>query len=820
MSGAMATPDGWADIPDELSAAGITDDLLVITELSFIKQLGWYDLWIVAVVSLIPCIPMLILFEWQRHRRTHFWPKARYQPGRGLSSQFPGIGAWAMGILRAPDEELMDVAGLEGFVFMRLMRMGCRLSLFGSVIAIPVTWIFLSEGDGSLRFLDWTVNVVVDNDWKLWAAVCAVWLVTLHTLYDVIQECEAFVKLRQQFLTKTEIMEDDPQATYSVMVERVPRECRADAALKAYFEHLFPGEVVCATIALADLGDLEKVLAERRGVLDALEHLRLEEEATGTAPQERLNLREGSYELVEAIPWYEAKLARLDERRRDLAAEIHKRSAEVEREATGTFFDRILATPQNLSTFGEGGKEDPVATGEGEREALLSRSVRRLDPTIATKHKSATGFVTFRSLRSCSVARQAQLSPRPFCMESCPQRPERKNLIWGNVPTSKTGRLVRHGFVSTVLVLLAMNWSSLIQICTYISHEWAPKHIPTAPYLVKLGYNIFSAYLPIMLVQAVLALLPFLYLGLAVFYERFKFASEVQQVVYRRYMLVQWANIYLSLVSGSIVTLVVGLVTNPLYLLEQLADLMPEAAVYFIELIIMKILLVLPFELSRIWPWFRIEVVARLFRDRLTERDLTEGAFEPPEFRYGFQYPGKIMVVTYALIFAGICPLVYPFALLHFCCAYLVYARQLLYVYVPKYETGGAFFETSIYTVLGSNLAGCFTFFAYLLLKEQYWHAWAVLVPTVGALVGWIFVSASYLHMNMTASIEIAVSADDSARSPPAFDQHWFRQPALDPNPDRVAKVEEPDDIHALKATPRRGGFFSRFGFGGGSSKE
>ena len=48
-----------------------------------------------------------------------------------------------------------------------------------------------------------------------------------------------------------------------------------------------------------------------------------------------------------------------------------------------------------------------------------------------------------------------------------------------------------------------------------------------------------------------------------------------------------------------------GLVTNPLYLLEQLADLMPEAAVYFIELIIMKILLVLPFELSRIWPWFR-----------------------------------------------------------------------------------------------------------------------------------------------------------------------------------------------------------------------
>ena len=99
-------------------------------------------------------------------------------------------------------------------------------------------------------------------------------------------------------------------------------------------------------------------------------------------------------------------------------------------------------------------------------------------------------------------------------------------------------------------------------------------------------------------------------------------------------------------------------------------------------------------------------------------------------------------------------------------------------------------------------------------MKEQYWHAWATLVPTVVALVGWGFISASYLHMNMTASIEIAVGANEAARGPPTFDQAWFRQPALDPNPDRISKVEEPDDIHALKAPgPKR-----RF-FGFGSSK-
>merc|ERR1712072_1146404 len=80
----------------------------------------------------------------------------------------------------------------------------------------------------------------------------------------------------------------------------------------------------------------------------------------------------------------------------------------------------------------------------------------------------------------------AQLSPRPFCMESCPQRPERKNLIWGNVPTSKTGRLVRHGFVSTVLVLLAMNWSSLIQICIHLARVGAQTY-PHGAQLHQMG---------------------------------------------------------------------------------------------------------------------------------------------------------------------------------------------------------------------------------------------------------------------------------------------------------------------------------------------
>ena len=69
---------------------------------------------------------------------------------------------------------------------MRLMRMGCRLSLFGSVIAIPVTWIFLSEGDGSLRFRLDGQRGRGQRPEALGRGLRGL-AQTLHTLYDVIR---------------------------------------------------------------------------------------------------------------------------------------------------------------------------------------------------------------------------------------------------------------------------------------------------------------------------------------------------------------------------------------------------------------------------------------------------------------------------------------------------------------------------------------------------------------------------------------------------------------------------------------------------------
>ncbi|KAH8060716.1 hypothetical protein JL722_4829 [Aureococcus anophagefferens] len=794
---------------------------------------------------------------------------------------------------------MVELVGLEAFVFIRFMRMGIRMTAFGSCIGVVLLVVFATtphEGGAlSDTFYSWTIGNVVHRSGRLWAPVVGVYLIVAHALYELFAECKAFVRLRQAFMTTAEKAAEGAnigehgqlQSTFSVMIERIPSECRADVALKAYFDHLFPGEVASAVVSLVDLDDLEALLGAQETVVSQLEHLLLERETTGDEPTEWhvdencAAAARGAGARVEAIPFYTAVLSQLNAKRTELLKRLYLAEQKIEDEAAlvvTTDREALLANGDRLDAYGEeagnaqivaaavgadviyevtvaagdaaaaaaepaaagregesllgagathsssntlrsddddleldgvdhgaasasfvssrgvlGGDLGGVRVGAGGKVQGLGRlgrarrrafSLRSEKPRLGTK--GGTGFVTFRSLRSAAIARQAQLSPRPFCMEAADHRPEPRNVIWANVTSSKTERLVRHNIMSLALACAALNWSMVMELCEKVSNVCIFWDNNTTNYWLSYCYELMQAYAPILLVNLILCILPFILMFIGKYYERFKFTSEVQQTVFRRYLMFELANIWLALVSGTIWTLLELLAEEPVTVLEYIALIMPQAAVYFVEMIIMKLMLVLPFEISRLWPWFRIEFVRRSFKDRLTDRDLTKGAFEPPEFRYGFQYPSKLMVLTYAFVFAGIAPIVYPFALVFFYCAYFVYTRQFLYVYVPYYEAGGAFFEIIIYSLIGSLFSGCLTFTFYLLVSKAYYHALASTGPLLATLIAWIFFQVGFGHMNQNLALESAIAADEaydaaSGDEPTcdAFTTEYFRQPAL-----------------------------------------
>ncbi|CAN0082613.1 unnamed protein product, partial [Hapterophycus canaliculatus] len=54
-------------------------------------------------------------------------------------------------------------------------------------------------------------------------------------------------------------------------------------------------------------------------------------------------------------------------------------------------------------------------------------------------------------------------------------------------------------------------------------------------------------------------------------------------------------------------------------------------------------------------------------------------------------YPTLLLVLVVCFVYAVISPFIVPAGAIFFAFAYLVYKYQALYVYVPKYESGGVF---------------------------------------------------------------------------------------------------------------------------------
>ncbi|KAH8082136.1 hypothetical protein JL720_8663 [Aureococcus anophagefferens] len=795
---------------------------------SWVSTLGWYEVWVVAACSAVPCVFMLAVFELQRHRRTSFWPRARYCPGKVLDSQYPGFGAWLAPLKAIPDDEMVELVGLEAFVFIRFMRMGIRMTAFGSCIGVVLLVVFATtphEGGAlSDTFYSWTIGNVVHRSGRLWAPVVGVYLIVAHALYELFAECKAFVRLRQAFMTTAEKAAEGANiGEHGQLQSTFSRETTGDEPTEWHVDENCAAAARGAGARVEAIPFYTAVLsqlnAKRTELLKRLylAEQKIEDEAALVVTTDREALLanddrlDASSPAVGADVIYEVTVAAGDA----AAAAAEPAAAGREGEsllgagATHSSSNTLRSDDDDLELDGVdhgaasasfvssrgvlGGDLGGVRVGAGGKVQGLGRlgrarrrafSLRSEKPRLGTK--GGTGFVTFRSLRSAAIARQAQLSPRPFCMEAADHRPEPRNVIWANVTSSKTERLVRHNIMSLALACAALNWSMVMELCEKVSNVCIFWDNNTTNYWLSYCYELMQAYAPILLVNLILCILPFILMFIGKYYERFKFTSEVQQTVFRRYLMFELANIWLALVSGTIWTLLELLAEEPVTVLEYIALIMPQAAVYFVEMIIMKLMLVLPFEISRLWPWFRIEFVRRSFKDRLTDRDLTKGAFEPPEFRYGFQYPSKLMVLTYAFVFAGIAPIVYPFALVFFYCAYFVYTRQFLYVYVPYYEAGGAFFEIIIYSLIGSLFSGCLTFTFYLLVSKAYYHALASTGPLLATLIAWIFFQVGFGHMNQNLALESAIAADEaydaaSGDEPTcdAFTTEYFRQPAL-----------------------------------------
>lgn len=150
-------------------------------------------------------------------------------------------------------------------------------------------------------------------------------------------------------------------------------------------------------------------------------------------------------------------------------------------------------------------------------------------------------------------------------------------------------------------------------------------------------------------------------------------------------------------------------------LIRLLGSQLPPVAMYYITYIVLKFCIGYGFELSRLVSLTSYHV-KRKFKCQAEWEKFESWA--PGAFTYHQSIPNDLLILTLALCYAVIAPMILIFAFLYFLLGWLVQRNQALNIHVPDWESNGSLWPHIHHRILAALLAAQITAVAYFAVKE------------------------------------------------------------------------------------------------------
>lgn len=251
-----------------------------------------------------------------------------------------------------------------------------------------------------------------------------------------------------------------------------------------------------------------------------------------------------------------------------------------------------------------------------------------------------------------------------------------------------------------------------------------------------------------------------------------------------RYFNFQMANIVVTIGTVSFVSLLRSDLSSsdvPILFVQTF----PKTGAYFIELLMMKIMLGLPWELSRVWAGFQFILVSSCTdRRQWTKRSQKAAYLTSPKLLFGWVYPSALSVMVIVMTYQVLTPLVSVFGLVYFSLGELVYKNNALYVYSADADSGGAMWN-SVFKRLVIGLAFAHVVLAcFLFVQGAYIYTTIVLALLVADFNFMIFCRHRYQLPTLVLPLEKASEKDALDRERRAFSRcrftnQTYEQPSL-----------------------------------------
>lgn len=573
----------------------------------------------------------------------------------------PGIFSWFKDLITRPDHEIIAAAGLDGYFFLRYMRLIVYICLVGIIITFPILLpVNATGGAGKTAFdlLSFGNIQTPEKKNRYYAHVFVGWVFFGFVLFTLYREVLFYASVRQAVLTSP--LYSTLVSSRTVLFQELPSELMNPESIASMLHG------VKYVFINKDASKLEKKVQERDKLVNKIEG---------------------------AVVGYLSKAVK-----NRLKNEKKNKSPAIEGDDISAYVPDKKRPKYRLKPI-IGKKVDTLEYGSTKVESLNSE-IRDMQARVGENKTLNSVFVTFHTQEQAEIALQTLAHHKALHMAPRYIGVRPSEVVWANMSLGWFQRAVRSVAVTAFITALVIFWAIPVAFVGFLSNidnliampglGWL-SFLNNMPEIIK---GTVTALLPTILLAVLMMLLPIILRKCA----KIAGAPSTTMVEYhlqQSYFAFQVVQVFfVTTVSSSVASSLAAIQSNPASALDMLRENVPAASNFYISYFLLQGFPVSSGALLQIVAVLLYILLGAILdnspRKKWSRRNIIGGP------GWGTIFPVYTNLAVIALTYTLIQPLMLAFAAILFGLVYIAFLHNLMFV--QKQTDGrGIFYCRALY---------------------------------------------------------------------------------------------------------------------------
>ncbi|KAH6777279.1 ERD to dehydration family protein [Perilla frutescens var. hirtella] len=560
---------------------------------------------------------------------------------------------WVPDALKMPEPELIDHAGLDSAVYLRIYLLGLKIfvpmALLAWAIIVPVNWTNntlekLSQGSAKVQYTEidkLSISNIPQGSPRFWTHVVMAYAFTFWTCYALLKEYATIATMRLHFLASEKRRPDQ----FTVLTRNVPPD--PDESVTECVEHFFlvnhPDHYLTHQVVI-NANKLAKLVEEKKKKQNWLDYYQLKYSRNqAQRPTTKVVLFTSSNSQTGFLGLCGDKVDAIDYQ----TAEIERLTKEIAEER-----ERVKTDPKCIM---------PAA------------------------------FVSFKTRWGAAVCAQTQQSRNPTLWLT-EWAAEPRDVYWANLAIPYVSLTIRRLIIAVAFFFLTFFFVIPVSAVQSIANiDSIEKRLPFLKPVIEQKFikSFIQGVLPGLALKIFLIVLPTILMMMSKFEGLLSISSLERRSAFR-YYLFNFVNVFLvSVIAGSAFSqLDAFLHQSPKEFPQTIGVAIPMKATFFITYVMVDGWAGTAGEILRLKPLIFFHL--KNFFLVKTDKDREE-AMDPGSIGFNTGEPQIQLYFLLGLVYAVVTPIFLPFILVFFAMAYVIFRHQIINVYNQEYESGAAF---------------------------------------------------------------------------------------------------------------------------------